>query len=258
MENQYFIDTLCYHQNFHSSLPDEAYKICTQCILKYNLKHSYKKYKKLSKIIPCNKTIPIETSYLKSLINFCDWCGENKITWFCNYPENIICKTLNVQRQLSNETITGLYETVTFHQEMETLKCIKMSHDAKLPLRLTEDSAGFDLSSVENKIIKAKDKDLVDIGIKISIPEGCYGRIAPRSGLAVKHFIDVGAGVIDRDYRGIIKVLLFNHGNVDFEIKNGDRVAQLIIEQICNAKVEEVTTLDSTSRNEHGFGSTGI
>lgn len=64
------------------------------------------------------------------------------------------------------------------------------------------------------------------------MPAGTYGRIAPRSGLAVKNFIDVGAGVIDADYRGQVKILLFNHADVDFEVKEGDRVAQLILERV--------------------------
>lgn len=73
---------------------------------------------------------------------------------------------------------------------------------------------------------------LVDTQIAMAIPEGCYGWIAPRSGLAVRHGIDVGAGVIDSDYRGTIQVLLFNFGKEDFLIRKGDRIAQLIIERI--------------------------
>ncbi|XP_038961577.1 deoxyuridine 5'-triphosphate nucleotidohydrolase isoform X12 [Rattus norvegicus] len=80
---------------------------------------------------------------------------------------------------------------------------------------------------------------------------------APRSGLAVKHFIDVGAGVIDEDYRGNVGVVLFNFGKEKFEVKKGDRIAQLICERILYPDLEEVQTLDNTERGSGGFGSTG-
>ena len=83
------------------------------------------------------------------------------------------------------------------------------------------------------------------------------GRIAPRSGLASKHMIDTGAGVIDADYRGQVKVLLFNHGEADFEVKEGDRVAQLVLERIYTPEVLEVEELEESVRGAGGFGSTG-
>lgn len=87
----------------------------------------------------------------------------------------------------------------------------------------------------------------------------CIGRcVASRSGLALKHSIDVGAGVIDADYRGPVGVLLFNHSDADFEVKLGDRIAQLIIEKIFTPDVTEVEDLDPSVRGEGGFGSTGI
>jgi len=100
-------------------------------------------------------------------------------------------------------------------------------------------------------------KALVATDISLAIPSGYYGRVAPRSGLAVKHFIDVGAGVIDEDYRGPVGVVLFNFGEKEFEIKKGDRIAQLILEKIITPEVEEVADLDVTKRGEGGFGSTG-
>ena len=95
-------------------------------------------------------------------------------------------------------------------------------------------------------------------GISVAIPEGCYGRIAPRSGLAVKRFIDVGAGVIDADYRGEIGVVLFNHSDEDFVVKPGDRIAQLILEKIETPTVKEAEELPDTKRGTDGFGSTGV
>lgn len=94
--------------------------------------------------------------------------------------------------------------------------------------------------------------------LAIAIPEGTYARIAPRSGLAVKNFIDVGAGVVDYDYRGNVGVVLFNHGDEDFSIRRGDRVAQLILEKISMAEIIEVEELADTERGTGGFGSTGI
>lgn len=83
------------------------------------------------------------------------------------------------------------------------------------------------------------------------------GRIAPRSGLAAKHFIDTGAGVIDADYRGQVKVLLFNHADADFKVEEGERVAQLVIERIYTPEVVEVQELEESVRGAGGFGSTG-
>ena len=82
--------------------------------------------------------------------------------------------------------------------------------------------------------------------------------LAPRSGLAVKNFIDVGAGVIDSDYRGEIKVLLFNHSETDFQVNVNDRIAQIIIEKIAETKLVKIQTLTETERGEGGFGSTGV
>lgn len=98
---------------------------------------------------------------------------------------------------------------------------------------------------------------LVKTDIQIEVPTGCYGRVAPRSGLALKNSIDVGAGVIDEDYRGNVGVILFNFSDLDFDVKKGDRIAQLICERIAYPKLVEVDTLTETVRGEGGFGSTG-
>jgi deoxyuridine 5'-triphosphate nucleotidohydrolase len=91
------------------------------------------------------------------------------------------------------------------------------------------------------------------------MPEGVYGRVAPRSGLAWKNHIDVGAGVIDADYRGDIGVVLFNHGSEALEVKLHDRVAQLILERhMMGEEVKEVADLDETERGSGGYGSTGF
>ena len=90
------------------------------------------------------------------------------------------------------------------------------------------------------------------------MPNGCYGRIAPRSGLTLKKFIDVGAGVVDEDYRGELGVILFNFGEEDFKINMGDKIAQLIFEKIKTPAIVETDSLEETGRGNKGFGSTGI
>ena len=94
-------------------------------------------------------------------------------------------------------------------------------------------------------------------GLQIRVPYGCYGRVAPRSGLALKKFIDVGAGVIDADYNGEVGVVLFNFSDEEFVVKVGDRIAQLIIERISMAPVVVVDSISKTQRGTGGFGSTG-
>lgn len=129
---------------------------------------------------------------------------------------------------------------------------------AQLPKKATVGSAGYDLYSAEEKTIPARSRGLVDTGLSMAFPGNCYARIAPRSGLAVKFCVDVGAGVIDSDYRGPVKVLLINHGDVEFQVKVGDRIAQMVFERIEQPIFVEVEDLPiSEERGEGGFGSTG-
>ena len=138
------------------------------------------------------------------------------------------------------------------------LKIKKLNPKAFLPVKGSEHAAGYDLFSIDDTMVPAKGKLLISTGIAMAIPIGNYGRVAPRSGLAVKNFIDVGAGVIDADYRGEVKVLLFNLGSNDFKVNVGDRIAQLIIEKYTRTDIEEVQDLDATVRGDGGFGSTGV
>ncbi|KAA8900016.1 dUTPase-like protein [Sphaerosporella brunnea] len=138
-----------------------------------------------------------------------------------------------------------------------SLQIKKLSASARLPTRGSEFAAGYDLYAARAAAIPAHGKALVDTDIAMAVPVGTYGRVAPRSGLAAKNFIDVGAGVIDADYRGQVKVLLFNHGPEEFVVKEGDRVAQLILERIITPDVVEVQELEESVRGAGGFGSTG-
>jgi dUTP pyrophosphatase len=139
----------------------------------------------------------------------------------------------------------------------ETLQIKRLTLDATLPTRASPGSVGYDLYSLNDLIIQPNSRDIVSTGVCATIPLGCYGRIAPRSGLTVKYGIHVGAGVIDPDYTGELKVCLFNLGSVPFEIKQGERIAQLILEKCSTPLIQEVNELQKTMRANRGFGSTG-
>jgi dUTP pyrophosphatase len=135
------------------------------------------------------------------------------------------------------------------------IKVLQRNTPINIPKRESAGAAGYDLYASENKVIVAGRRELICTGIAIAVPPGTYGRIAPRSGMSVKG-IDVCAGVVDADYTGEVKVLLHNHGG-DYAVKNGDRIAQLIIERIETPPVEVVDDLVPTDRGDSGFGSTG-
>lgn len=134
----------------------------------------------------------------------------------------------------------------------------KLVPDSIIPTRGSDGAVGYDIYSNENCVISSDDRWAVSTGISIVLPEGVYGRVAPRSGLSVKHGIHTGAGVIDPDYTGEIKVVLFNLGHEDFKIKKGDRIAQLILERCETPPVVEIDTIEMTDRGSSGFGSTGV
>jgi dUTP pyrophosphatase len=131
--------------------------------------------------------------------------------------------------------------------------------DLALPSYATQGAAGMDLRSAESLTIKPHARALVVTGIAIALPLGFEAQVRPRSGLAVKHGVTVlnAPGTIDCDYRGEIKVPLINHGEEDFAIARGDRIAQMVIAPAPQMKLEEVSTLDETLRGASGFGSSG-
>ncbi len=137
----------------------------------------------------------------------------------------------------------------------------KLNSKAQLPKYKTSGSSGMDLMAlIENPIkIKPQESALIATGIAIDIPEGTEVQIRPRSGLAAKSSIGVlnTPGTIDSDYRGEIKIILFNHGKEDFTINNNDRVAQMVLMPILKTEFEEVEDLPETLRGSEGFGSTG-
>lgn len=144
-----------------------------------------------------------------------------------------------------------------------TLNIKKIIDAAKLPIFGSESAAGMDVFATDDVIIQPNGRSLVGTGITVSWigpdAENYYLRVAPRSGLAVKSNIDVGAGVIDYDYRGELKVLLINNHHVNkFHVSRGDKIAQLILEKINRPNIVEVSEHSETKRGENGFGSTGV
>ncbi|KAH7068480.1 dUTPase-like protein [Paraphoma chrysanthemicola] len=139
----------------------------------------------------------------------------------------------------------------------QQLQVLLLSDKARAPTKGSAYAAGHDLYSAKDITIPARGRALVPTDISISVPVGTYGRVAPRSGLANKHGIDTLAGVIDADYRGPVGVILANLSEVDFEVKVGDRIAQLIVEKIVMPEVVVVEKLEESVRGAGGFGSTG-
>ncbi|HVF66804.1 MAG TPA: dUTP diphosphatase [Pyrinomonadaceae bacterium] len=139
----------------------------------------------------------------------------------------------------------------------ERLLFKRLHPDASLPSRGSAGAAGLDLCAVERVTIAPGARAAVRTGLAVAIPVGFYGRVAPRSGLAVRHGIDVLAGVVDSDYRGEILCALVNHGSEPFEIEPGARVAQLVVEAIATPEPAWADDLEETERGAGGFGSTG-
>ncbi len=137
----------------------------------------------------------------------------------------------------------------------------KISKEVITPKYKTDGSSGVDLSAFLDKevVIKPNSSELITTGLQVAIPEELEVQIRPRSGLAAKESIGVlnSPGTIDSDYRGELKIILFNHGNKDFVINNGDRIAQMVLVPILKMEFEEVDSLPDTIRGQGGFGSTG-
>ena len=144
------------------------------------------------------------------------------------------------------------------YREILQINVKKLSENATIPTQGTSFAAGYDLYAAEDAVVACGTRKLIKTNISMEITPGYYGRIAPRSGLAYKNGIDVLAGVIDSDYRGDIGVILYNTDkNIDFSVKKGDRIAQIIFEACYTITLNNVDNLDNTLRQAGGFGSTG-
>lgn len=145
--------------------------------------------------------------------------------------------------------------------EPVSVRIRRLPHGAglDLPKYATAGAAGMDVLSAENLILAPGTRHAVATGYAVAIPEGYEIQVRPRSGLALKHGLTIPntPGTIDSDYRGELKIIMMNHGNSDFAIERGDRIAQLVLAPVMLAAWEEVEKLDETDRGAAGFGSTG-
>jgi len=141
--------------------------------------------------------------------------------------------------------------------KLNTLRFKQLNPRAVLPKRGSALAAGLDVCSIEDLKIDPKQRVMARTGLAVAVPQGFYGRVAPRSGLAAKNGLDVLAGVIDSDYRGEVCCLLYNTGDETINLPAGSKICQLIVEQIITPEAEWAADLDETARGAGGFGSTG-
>jgi dUTP pyrophosphatase len=137
------------------------------------------------------------------------------------------------------------------------LRIRKLRDDAQIPVYKRPGDAAFDLFSTEDWVLQPQEQHIFFIGIAMAIPEGHVGLIWDRSGMGAKHGIKTLGGVIDHTYRGEIGVGLINLTKVPYEIKKGDRIAQMLIQEVITADIREVENLDETQRGLGAFGSSG-
>jgi dUTP pyrophosphatase len=149
-------------------------------------------------------------------------------------------------------------------QPIVMVRRLRPEEDADIPLPryMTPQSAGMDICAAPEAPLTLEKGAiaLVSTGFAMALPQGYEAQIRPRSGLAVKHGIGLinAPGTIDADYRGEVKVALINMGDAPYTINRGDRIAQMIVQQVCQARLSLVETLEETDRNDGGFGHTGI
>ncbi len=142
------------------------------------------------------------------------------------------------------------------------IQIMRLNHGAGLPVPAyaSAGAAGMDICSAENLNLRVGRRVAVSTGFAFAIPHGFEVQVRPRSGLAINHGITClnTPGTIDSDYRGEVKVILINHGDEDFIVNKGDRIAQLVVAPVTLATMTEIDALDTTERGAGGFGSTGI
>ena len=138
--------------------------------------------------------------------------------------------------------------------QLDQLKVVRTTSRASLPTRATPDAAGYDLYSAQTLMVPARGGQLISTDLQMEIPKGCYGRIASKSRLTLEYTLEVGAGVIDPDYRGIVKIFLYNHGQHNYWVRIGEPIAQIILERNSTPPIVEVEALLPTQRGFRGFG----
>jgi len=170
---------------------------------------------------------------------------------FCNpdkYPVGESSNTVGRHLECIDQVMSGFW----------TINLTRTQPNAVQPTQAHASDAGWDLYSCEPKTILPSERATINTGISLAIPNSFVGLIWPRSGMAVKKGIDILAGVIDSGYRGEVKVCLLNTGQVPVTIDTGDRIAQILFQEVPKFKLVEITDLNETDRNAGGFGSSGV
>jgi len=188
-----------------------------------------------------------------------DW-GQGKITFYSEKCTTICLKESPTvyaitEPEALEENLASKFSMIQAKQDQSILGK-KMYKDGKIPTKGTRGAAGHDLHAIEDKTIPPNAQQIVKMGIAIRLPNGTYRRMAPRSGLAIKHGITVNDGVIGRDYTGEIGAVLFNLFDYDYHIQKGERIAQPIPERILETQCKEVMHLEKTKQGVQGFNST--
>ena len=178
--------------------------------------------------------------------------NDERCTTWCLNSSHVAYAILE-EKALEENLITRFSEIQA--DKYQRVKVKKLFPTARVPTKGSDKAAGNDLYANKGTEILAREQAVIGTGIAIGLPHNTYGRIAPRSGLVVKHRLATNARVIDADYRGEIKVVLVNQGNQPYRVEKGDQIAQLIIEKINNQKLQEVVEIDHTKRGTQGFGS---
>ena len=176
---------------------------------------------------------------------------ERCTTWCLNSSH--VAYAIPEEKALEENLITRFSEIQANKDRRVRVK--KLIPTVRDPTKSSDKAAGHDLYANEGTDIPAREQAVVGTGIAIGLAHDTYGRIAPRTGLAVKHRLTTNASVIDADYAGEVKVVLVNHGDQQYRLEIGDGIAQLIIEKMNNQELQEVVELDHTKRENQGFRS---
>jgi len=183
-----------------------------------------------------------------------EYCPEEG----ARHSEQWILKSEHFQILVIHQKRNAETALVSEKREHTSLRIMKLSDKAIIPTKGSRFAAGHDIYALNDGMVPAKGQTMLETGIAMGLPEGTYGRLAARSGMASKMGIAVGGGVIDTDYTGEVQVILRNHGEADCVFKAADRIAQLIIEKVANADAMEVDDLETTERGKAGFGSSDL
>lgn len=159
---------------------------------------------------------------------------------------------------VDDDAVDAFIRELTDNKDSDIVKIHRVDSEARMPLRATKTSAGFDIYSVEDVTLMSMIPTLIRTGLVFELSDNYEAQIRSRSGLALKGIVVANSpGTIDSDYRGHVRVLLINFNKEDYEVKRGDRIAQVVFQKLSDVELVEVSEVDETKRGSGGFGSTG-